>query len=168
MARPKRALTPEKVEEAHRYFERILNRADRYNGGGALRQKEGATPWETYKKAKDTLESLQSNVRYRYNSAENKSVARTDDEQQADCEAFRKWLDEYITDDAWNTCLINLRQRRFKRSHRVVTLKISIDTWVGLKNWAKDQSLTVDAAVAELLRRDEASKASRASTQRAR
>lgn len=168
MARPKRALTPDEAENARRYFTDMLKRTRIYDGGAALVAVKGVGTRDVYQNAKEALAALPSIERYRYDPLEKDAVARPDHERLAACQAFKAWLDEYITDAGWNKCLSNLRQGRFKRAHKRVALKLSMDVWVGLRNWAGKQSLTLDAAVIELVRLAEKREALPASAQRGR
>jgi len=154
MGRPKRALTPGKAHSAGIYYRRLLERftSNDKTLKTLLVQKEGLDGWDLWHKAMEALKALPEIHLYRKDSVTGEYGAIPAEEEKPACDAFRAWLDEYITEAGWRRFLANERQEDFKRDKRPRAIKLSQGTYISLKIFAEDKSLTLDAAVATLVR----------------
>lgn len=154
MGRPKRVLTPAKAHSARIYYRRLLERLTGSDESlkTILVQKEGLDSWDLWHAVTKALAALPEVHLYRNHSVTGKFETIPAEEEKPACDAFRAWLDEYITEAGWSRFLANDRQGDFKRDKRPRAIKLSQGTYISLKIFAEDKSLTLDAAVATLVR----------------
>lgn len=60
---------------------------------------------------------------------------------------LQKWVDTYLSKEAWDRCIIARRQEKFHRENRRYPIKLDVDAYIKLQEYAKVAGLTLAKAV---------------------
>lgn len=155
MARPKRQLTIENIQQASdaaSYFKRMFETDSRYLES-TLVKKKGESVFSVRREAHEQLDALPRLYESIHGRTARKTLVRPT-EVTAALEAFRAWADEYVTDRGWARCLSNLRQAKHRKpgATKFISLKLPAETHFALQRWASMKSLTLNDAMLDLLR----------------
>lgn len=135
MPRPKQGVTSKNFLRIDNYFVRAF-RFDRLSGKGWFNDNN------SYYKAKEKFQKL-PNINWSDESAKKISL----DKRR---KALQKWIDEHVSNEKWQRCLLSLRQDKSRKKLDIRQLNLKADIYRTVKIISQKKKITMGEVIRQL------------------
>lgn len=135
MPRPRKGVTLDNLHNVDRYFFQALK-------GNKLFLNKNTQNFNLHYEAKEAFSKLPA-IDWK-NDATKKASMLT--RQQA----LQAWIDQYITPEKWQRCLLTLRQNKSRKKLKLRRLDLQADVYLTLKALAKKKKLSLGETIYQL------------------
>lgn len=134
MARPKTQITHDNVFYFLEYFENGLNKA------GKLYNRMG--------------KDVRYEARSEFTELRNAYYLAKDDSKEGFPTKLQEWVDTHLSKENWDQCLATFRQKKFHRDNKRYVVKLRVEAYVALEQYAKAVNLPLGEAVHQAVKKE--------------